>query len=110
MADENQAAWDAVRRMTRDHSGPEVLAELIAIMREGMADGASDEDLALRLWPRLKAMIASVQSGESAAVAMGRRGGKRGGKARAKALSKERRSEIARQAATTRWKKDKPGA
>jgi hypothetical protein len=40
-----------------------------------------------------------------AAVALGRLGGKKGGKARAESLSEERRSEIARKAAATRWKK-----
>jgi hypothetical protein len=39
-----------------------------------------------------------------AAVALGRLGGKKGGPARAKALSKERRQEIARNAAEARWK------
>jgi hypothetical protein len=38
-----------------------------------------------------------------AAVALGRLGGKKGGKARAAKLSKERRSEIAREAALARW-------
>ena len=33
------------------------------------------------------------------------RGGKRGGRARAKALTPEQRSEIARAAASARWKK-----
>ena len=33
-----------------------------------------------------------------------RKGGKSGGKARAKKLTSERRSEIARDAATTRWR------
>jgi len=42
-----------------------------------------------------------------AAVALGRLGGLKGGKARAKSLSKERRSEIAREAASRRWKKPK---
>jgi len=41
-----------------------------------------------------------------AAVELGRLGGKKGGKARAKSLSPERRSEIARQAANTRWSKE----
>jgi len=40
-----------------------------------------------------------------AAVALGRRGGKKGGPARASALSQERRIEIARIAAQTRWKR-----
>jgi len=44
-----------------------------------------------------------------AAVALGRRGGLKGGKARAKALSGERRIEIARTAALTRWKDNPSG-
>lgn len=38
-----------------------------------------------------------------AAVALGRLGGLKGGKARAKKLSKERRIEIAKEAAKKRW-------
>lgn len=38
-----------------------------------------------------------------AAVALGRLGGKKGGPARAKKLTTERRQEIARRAAQTRW-------
>jgi hypothetical protein len=38
-----------------------------------------------------------------AAVALGRLGGKKGGKARAAKLSAERRREIARNAAKSRW-------
>lgn len=41
----------------------------------------------------------------AAAVALGSLGGKKGGTARAAALTPEQRSEIARKAATTRWKK-----
>ena len=37
--------------------------------------------------------------------AAGRRGGKKGGKVRAKTLTPEQRSEIARIAASARWKK-----
>lgn len=40
-----------------------------------------------------------------AAVALGRLGGLKGGKARAKKLSKERRIEIAKEAAKARWNK-----
>ena len=40
-----------------------------------------------------------------AAVALGRAGGLKGGKARAKALTPEKRAEIARKAAATRWSK-----
>lgn len=40
-----------------------------------------------------------------AAVALGKLGGLKGGKARAAALTKKERSEIARVAASARWKK-----
>ena len=40
-----------------------------------------------------------------AAVALGKLGGAKGGKARAQALTPERRAEIARVAASVRWKK-----
>jgi len=43
----------------------------------------------------------------SAAVALGRLGGMKGGKARAAALSSEKRKEIAKKAAQTRWTKTK---
>jgi len=41
-----------------------------------------------------------------AAVALGRLGGLKGGKARADKLSPEKRAEIAKKAATARWKSD----
>ena len=40
-----------------------------------------------------------------AAVALGRLGGMKGGKARAEKLTPEQRSEIAKMAASARWKK-----
>lgn len=43
---------------------------------------------------------------DPAAVELGRKGGKKGGKIRAKNLTPERRSEIARQAAAARWKRE----
>lgn len=43
---------------------------------------------------------------DPAAVSLGRRGGLKGGVARAAALSSERRREIARKAAVTRWKRE----
>jgi hypothetical protein len=43
---------------------------------------------------------------EKAAVDLGRRGGLKGGKARAAKMSPEKRAEIARKAAKTRWHKD----
>jgi hypothetical protein len=42
------------------------------------------------------------------AVALGRLGGLRGGKARAQTLTAEKRSEIARVAARSRWRKRPP--
>jgi len=41
-----------------------------------------------------------------AAVALGRLGGLKGGKARAEKLTAEQRSEIAKKAASARWKKE----
>lgn len=41
----------------------------------------------------------------AAAVALGQLGGKKGGAARAAKLTKEQRSEIAKKAAQSRWKK-----
>jgi hypothetical protein len=59
-------------------------------------------------------MVAKIATGEieepesvkdSAAVNLGRRGGLKGGKARAAKMSPEKRAEIARKAAETRWRK-----
>jgi hypothetical protein len=45
------------------------------------------------------------QEKNPAAVALGRLGGLKGGKARAEKLTAERRAEIAKKAAESRWKK-----
>jgi hypothetical protein len=45
------------------------------------------------------------QGKDPAAVSLGRRGGLKGGKARAAAMTPERRAEIAKKAAATRWGK-----
>lgn len=51
-------------------------------------------------------VVDKVEDGKNpAAVALGRLGGKKGGKARSKALSPEKRSEIAKKAAKSRWKR-----
>lgn len=42
---------------------------------------------------------------DPAAVALGRKGGLKGGKARAESMPAKRRAEIARKAASARWKK-----
>lgn len=52
-----------------------------------------------------KATESSERHKNPAAVALGRLGGIKGGVARAKKLSAKKRSEIARNAATKRWKK-----
>ncbi len=50
-----------------------------------------------------------IDKGEKnpAAVALGKLGGSKGGKIRAAKLSAKRRSEIAKKAATARWKRAK---
>jgi hypothetical protein len=64
---------------------------------------------------QLAKLIADIATGEvtetktddgkdPAAVALGRKGGLKGGAARAKKLTAEKRSEIAKKAAVTRWK------
>lgn len=55
-------------------------------------------------------MIVDIASGEvsdtdSAKTARARKGGAKGGPARARALTDEQKPEIARSAATARWKK-----
>ncbi len=50
-------------------------------------------------------MDESIKAAESPATEFARRGGLKGGKARAALLTPERRQEIARLAAKTRWRK-----
>lgn len=50
----------------------------------------------------------SGHQGNPVAASRGRKGGQKGGPARKAKLSPERRSEIARKAAASRWKKQKP--
>ena len=109
MKDENEVAFQAIMEATDDSTGPEILAELIGSLREGIEEGASDKDLALRLWPRLARIVATVvaENMEDPAVVMGRKGGKKGGKARAEKLTKAERSAIARKAAKARWRSSK---
>lgn len=70
---------------------------------------AKHDPEANRLVKDMVDILAEVVEMESkknpAAVALGRLGGKKGGPARARQLSAERRSEIAVQAARTRWAK-----
>ena len=57
---------------------------------------------------QIAAHIVALTTGEKnpAAVALGRLGGLKGGKARAARMSKKERSDAARKAVMTRWKKD----
>jgi hypothetical protein len=68
---------------------------------------------------QLAKLIADIATGETdevktddgknpAAVALGRKGGLKGGKARAESLTAKERSAIAKKAAATRWKKERP--
>jgi hypothetical protein len=66
------------------------LAKSIVDLTTGEAEEEAPEDL---------------KGKDPAAVALGRKGGLKGGKARADKLTKEQRSEIARIAASARWKK-----
>jgi hypothetical protein len=47
-----------------------------------------------------------IDTAKEAAAFLGRMGGLKGGRARADKLSAKRRSQIARKAATARWRKD----
>jgi hypothetical protein len=77
--DANQAAFRAVRELTRDPGEP--------------APSPPPKKPAKKKNP--------------AAVALGKLGGRKGGKARAERLTPEQRSEIARKAAQTRWSEKK---
>jgi len=50
-------------------------------------------------------VVESTSNKDLAAVSLGRRGGLRGGKARAAKMTREKRVEIAKKAAKTRWSK-----
>jgi len=64
-----------------------------------------DENMAaLDAVARLTSTSRAAELRSQAAAILGSMGGKKGGPARAKALSKARRSAIAKQAATARWK------
>ena len=70
----------------------------------------SDPNKAAALTVRLATGESGVSVPEMSAISqylatIGRRGGIKGGKARAEALTAKRRSQIAKKAAETRWKK-----
>lgn len=84
------------RSSTNDQRDLSQLAK--SIVDEATSDSAPDAEPTLA--PR--------SNGKNpAAVALGKLGGKKGGPARANKLSKERRSEISKKAAQTRWEKAK---
>jgi hypothetical protein len=68
---------------------------LDTIIDKTEADAPADDAPPLEITPEMRA----------AAAAFGRMGGKIGGPARAASLSKNRRSEIAKKAAESRWTK-----
>jgi hypothetical protein len=82
------AAMDDSKRLPRPRD-PNQLAKLIA----DIATGEQDD------------VVRTEDGRDLAAVLLGRRGGLKGGKARAEALTPEKRSEIARKAAASRWNK-----
>ncbi len=71
----------------RPRDGNQLAKSIVDIATGEHEDSAPDEDK------------------DPAAVSLGRKGGKKGGKARAESLSPERRKEIARKAARTRWER-----
>jgi hypothetical protein len=78
----SETAHAAVLAAADDLTGPEILAELVGSPREGIEEGASDLDLALRLWPRLSRVLTEVMAEhmKSPAASLGRRGGQKGRK------------------------------
>jgi hypothetical protein len=52
----------------------------------------------------IERLVRNVGGKDPAAVALGRKGGLKGGKARAEKLTPEQRSEIAKRAASARWR------
>jgi hypothetical protein len=85
---------ERTRKLKADYN-----ANAFSIVQE--ATGAAERP-ALTLIPPT---VAAGPKKNRAAVALGRKGGKKGGPARAEALTPERRREIAKKAAETRWAK-----
>ena len=68
----------------------------INLIAKSIVDDTTNEELLNK---------ATKEGKNPAAVLLGRLGGLKGGKARAASLSAEKRSEIAKKAAKTRWRK-----
>ena len=85
------------KRSSKDEDVNTLAARIVA-QATSDSDAEADETAAL--------IAKAMREGKDpAAVLLGSRGGKRGGKARAEKLTPERRREIARLAAKSRWKK-----
>lgn len=80
------------KKLPRDSNS--IAARIVA-----MSTGQEEPDLGIKPKPEPE------REKNPAAVALGRLGGLKGGKARAQALTKHQREEIARVAASARWKK-----
>lgn len=85
--------WQRGPMLSRSNKRPRDLNQLAKLLTD-IATGQPDPEKA-------------DQAKDPAAVARGRKGGLMGGKARAHKLDTERRSEIARHAASVRWKKSR---
>ena len=79
--------------MTKAPKRPRDLNEWAKRMLDIATGEASDREL-----------TPEEQGKDPAAVALGRKGGLKGGKARAAGMTPERRSEVAKKAAASRWK------
>ena len=91
--DRRQLVWQ--RKMTKTPSRPRDLNQWAKRMVDIATGEAGDAP-----------PTPEEQGKDPAAVALGRRGGLKGGKARAAKMTPERRSEIAKKAAASRWSKD----
>ncbi len=77
----------------------------INALAKAIVDEATGQDEAQKIEPLPPSPELTDAERGAMAKALGRRGGLKGGKARAAKLTGEQRSEIARKAAETRWKK-----
>ena len=87
----------APQRMTKSPKRPRDLNQWAKRMVDVATGEASDRE-----------PTPEEQGKDAAAVSLGGRGGLKGGNARAASMSPERRAEIARKAAASRWAKKEP--
>jgi len=103
--DPNQTAHQAVQQATAKAEEP-LPADLEAAWKRWSA-GVGKADARGMALLRAAFEAGWVAGGRVRASAQGRSGGLKGGKARADKLSSEKRSEIAKRAAESRWSKEK---